>query len=157
MIIAIRTFPAVAAACALLLWTVSTVVVADNNYNSYGGSSSSSSSSSSYYSSLYGANYYADTTNTYYDGYQQAWRYLGWYVDCNGGSSRYYQRSGHGGGKSGDNYMIGNNFCQRYLMWAAVRSSVIHGGGGGGVLCVLCVCVCVSNDRLWCLNWKTIS
>jgi hypothetical protein len=84
------------------------------------GEDGSSSSYANYgsYSSVYGSNYYADTAQTYYDGYAQAWRYLGWYVDCNGGSSRYYQRSQHSG--SGDSSNIGNNYCQRYLMWAAV-------------------------------------
>jgi hypothetical protein len=75
-----------------------------------------------YYSSVYGRNYYADTQQTYYDGYAQAWRYLGWYVDCNGGSNRYYGQSQHS--HSGDNYNIGNNYCQRYLMWAAVSSAL---------------------------------
>lgn len=85
-------------------------------------SSSSSSSYSSYGSSVYGSNYYADSEQTYYDGYAQAWRYLGWYVDCNGGSSRYYERSQHSHhSNDGNSDKIGNNFCQRYLMWAAVR------------------------------------
>jgi hypothetical protein len=73
-----------------------------------------------YGSSIYGTNAYADSSSTYYDGYQQAWRYLGWYVDCNGGSSRYYDQSQHSG--SGDQQVYGNNFCQRYLMWAAVSA-----------------------------------
>ncbi len=88
-------------------------VVADNYYSGNYGS----------YSSVYGTNYYADTQQTYYDGYAQAWRYLGWYVDCNGGSSRYYQQSHHS--HSGDSYYIGNNYCQRYLMWAAVSTITV--------------------------------
>jgi hypothetical protein len=85
------------------------VEIAASDYSNYGYSSSS----------VYGSNYYADTQQTYYDGYAQAWRYLGWYVDCNGGSNRYYDRSQHS--HSGDNSNnIGNNYCQRYLMWAAV-------------------------------------
>ena len=77
-----------------------------------------------YSSSIYGGNAYADSSSTYYNGYAQAWRYLGWYVDCNGGSSRYYSQSGGGGGShSGDqSSSFGNNYCQRYLMWAAVSS-----------------------------------
>jgi hypothetical protein len=86
---------------------VKTTASQNGNYDSYG-----------YSSSVYGSNYYADTQQTYYDGYAQAWRYLGWYVDCNGGSNRYYDRSQHS--HSGDSYTIGNNYCQRYLMWAAV-------------------------------------
>jgi hypothetical protein len=88
-------------------------VMADQYDGAYGGSSSSSN--------VYGKNAFADTSTTYYDGYQQAWRYLGWYVDCNGGSSRYYDRSGGGSQSgSGDEAVYGNNYCQRYLMWAAV-------------------------------------
>jgi hypothetical protein len=73
-----------------------------------------------YYSSVYGKNYYVDTQQTYYDGYAQAWRFLGWFVDCNGGSNRYYGENQDS--QSGDNYNIGNNYCQRYLMWAAVSA-----------------------------------
>lgn len=45
--------------------------------------------------------FFVDSRNTYYDGYQQAWRYLGFYVDC-------YTKEGQ-------------KVCQRYLLWAAVR------------------------------------
>lgn len=96
---------------AALGWILS-VVSADQN----GGQSSANYG---YSSSVYGSNYYADTTQTYYDGYAQAWRYLGWYVDCNGGSTRYNQRSQHSGSNDNNQY-VGNNYCQRYLMWAAV-------------------------------------
>lgn len=88
-----------------------------------------SSSNYGYYKSVYGTNYYADTQQTYYDGYAQAWRYLGWYVDCNGGSSRYYGRSQHSG--SGDSSYIGNNYCQRYLMWAAVSTDMFFDDSSG--------------------------
>jgi len=82
-------------------------------------------------SSAYGSNFFVDSSATYYDGYQQAWRYLGWYVKCGYPSDR-YEESGdehdsgehdEGGGRklSGDdNRWQGNNYCQRYLMWAAV-------------------------------------
>jgi hypothetical protein len=50
-----------------------------------------------YSSSPYGTNIFADSEYTYYDGYQQAWRMLGFYVDCSGQSS-----------------------CTRYLLWAMV-------------------------------------
>mmetsp|Transcript_35149 Transcript_35149/g.38059 ORF Transcript_35149/g.38059 Transcript_35149/m.38059 type:complete len:527 (+) Transcript_35149:77-1657(+) len=94
-------------------------VVADQSSANYG-----------YSSSVYGSNAYADTSQTYYDGYAQAWRYLGWYVDCNGGSSRYWQQSGGGSG-SGDSGQVGNNYCQRYLMWAAYVDEDYGGGGIG--------------------------
>jgi hypothetical protein len=48
--------------------------------------------------------FFVDSRNTYYDGYQQAWRYLGFYVDC-------YTKEG-------------TKVCQRYLLWAAVRSKL---------------------------------
>ena len=121
----------VIAACLAVLSFLATssvqVVVADDGNNGaygggYGGSTSANYGQSS---SVYGQNAYADTSQTYYDGYAQSWRYLGWYVDCNGGSNRYYDRSGGGGGScSGsndqDSSKVGNNYCQRYLMWAAV-------------------------------------
>ena len=105
----------IAAALAVIL-PVATMAEQEDYSGSYGASSSSYSSYG-----IYGSNAYADSSTTYYDGYQQAWRYLGWYVDCNGGSSRYYDRSGGGSHSgSGDQQVYGNNFCQRYLMWAAV-------------------------------------
>ena len=109
----------IAACLAIVLPFLSVPVVAEQ---SYGGSYEGGYGSANYgySSSVYGTNAYADSSATYYDGYAQAWRYLGWYVDCNGGSSRYYDRSGGGGSGSGDESYVGNNYCQRYLMWAAV-------------------------------------
>ena len=87
----------------------------DDNYN-YGGGGST----------VYGTNAYADSSATYYDGYAQAWRYLGWYVECNGGSNRYFQQDSHSHSGSQDNQQVyGNNFCQRYLMWAAVSLAIV--------------------------------
>jgi hypothetical protein len=73
----------------------------------------------------YGLNFFADSQATYYDGYQQAWRYLGWYVKCGYPSDRYdedQQNSHDNNHKSGDQEerWQGNNYCQRYLIWAAV-------------------------------------
>lgn len=78
------------------------------------------SSSNSY--NAYGTNFFADTQNTYYDGYQQAWRYLGWYVKCGYPSDRYDEEDSHNSHDSGDdgNGWEGNNYCQRFLIWAAV-------------------------------------
>eukprot|EP00536_Pseudo-nitzschia_multiseries_P012322 jgi/Psemu1/260480/estExt_Genewise1Plus.C_4660012 len=83
-----------------------------------------------YSSSIYGSNAYVDSSQTYYDGYSQAWRYLGWYVDCNGGSSRYYSRGSHSGSQD-QSSNFGNNYCQRYLMWAAYVDESYGGGGIG--------------------------
>ena len=114
----------------LAITSVQVVVADDGNNGGYGGGYGGSANYGQT-SSVYGQNAYADTSQTYYDGYAQSWRYLGWYVDCNGGSNRYYDRSGGGGGSGSndqDSSKVGNNYCQRYLMWAAVS---------------LFVCVCV--------------
>ena len=100
---------------ALCLATILPAVAEDaGESNNYGGGGST----------VYGANAYADSSATYYDGYAQAWRYLGWYVECNGGSNRYFQQDSHSHSGSGDEQQYGNNFCQRYLVWAAVSLTI---------------------------------
>lgn len=94
---------------------LSTTVSAANYTNSQYSSAYSSSSSSS---SAYGVNFFAESENSYYDGYQQAWRYLGWYVACGHPSDRY--NGGSGSHDSNEDRQMGNMYCQRYLMWAAV-------------------------------------
>lgn len=93
------------------LWA--TAVVADD-------SSSSSYSSSS--GKALGSNLFVDSESTYYDGYQQAWRYLGWYVKCGSPSDRYsnQQHHSHSGDSSSEEDI--NHYCQRFLIWAAVSS-----------------------------------
>ena len=107
-------------------------VAAQASYSSnvYGGDGRSSASSygNSYknnyygYSGAYGTNLFADSLNNYYDGYQQAWRYLGWYVKCGYPSDRYDEEDSHSRSHdSEDNQRWeGNNYCQRFLIWAAV-------------------------------------
>lgn len=121
----ISLFVATLSALLFLLSQKQQVYADQDNYN--GGYESANYG---YSSSVYGANAYADSSQSYYDGYAQAWRYLGWYVDCNGGSSRYYQRSG-GGSQDQDYSKMGNNYCQRYLMWAAYVDESYSGGGIG--------------------------
>jgi hypothetical protein len=124
-----RIITVLAAAATLLAARVS----ADySSSNVYGGSSASSSYSSSYknnyygYSGAYGKNLFANSDSTYYDGYQQAWRYLGWYVKCGYPSDRYDDSGSHDSHDSHDNQRWeGNNYCQRYLIWAAVSFSSI--------------------------------
>lgn len=90
-----------------------------NNYNNYDNSGGYSTYSS--YSDAYGVNFFAESTNTQYDGYQQAWRYLGWYVACGHPSDRYNQKDSHSHSHDNNNQRYqGNMYCQRYLMWAAV-------------------------------------
>lgn len=81
----------------------------------------SNSSSTSSQSGAYGVNFFAESANSYYDGYQQAWRYLGWYVACGSPSSRYYKEESHSHDSDDGRYQ-GNMWCQRYLMWAAVST-----------------------------------
>ena len=55
---------------------------------------------------------FIDGTETYYDEYSQAWRLLGFYIDCN------YSGEQEGGG--GNNNNGGTTGCRRILLWAAV-------------------------------------
>ena len=99
-----------------------------NAYSSYSSTTSSSSSSYTYNGDAYGTNFFADSDISYYDGYQQAWRYLGWYVKCGAPSSRYdEQEHSHSGSQDNNNNQrySGNNWCQRYLIWAAVRLNCV--------------------------------
>lgn len=54
---------------------------------------------------------FVDSTETYYDAYAQAWRYVGFYTDCHGVEEDRRNR------KLNENE---ENACQRYLLWAAV-------------------------------------
>jgi hypothetical protein len=65
----------------------------------------------------YGTNFFVDSQNTYYDAYQTSWRYLGHMIKCGYPSDRY--ENGGSGSQDNQNY-AGNNYCQRYIMWAAV-------------------------------------
>lgn len=69
----------------------------------------------------YGTNFFAESQNTEYGGYQQAWRYLGWYVKCGYPSDRYNGGGSHEGSHDKQG-LSGNNWCQRYLVWASVSS-----------------------------------
>jgi len=91
--------------------------------SSNGGSSSSTSSYKSSSSGAYGVNFFVDSQDTYYNGYQQAWRYLGHLVKCGYPSDRYNQQNSHSQDENDE--WEGNNYCQRYLVWAAVSSSFV--------------------------------
>ena len=62
-----------------------------------------------------------DSSNTQYDPYSQAWRMLGFYIDCTGSSN------GNRRNLNGNDNNNNKAFCQRYLLWAFVR---IHKLGG---------------------------
>jgi hypothetical protein len=51
-----------------------------------------------------------------YDEYQQAWRYLGFMIDCNDGWVAGQDDDGSYDGGTGEG-------CQRYLLWAAVSTT----------------------------------
>ena len=90
----------------------------DFEYNQASSNSSGSTGSSDPW------NFFADTQSSYYDGYQQAWRYLGHLVKCGYPSDRYDEEDSHSQHSSdGDGRYSGNNYCQRYLLWAAVSST----------------------------------
>ena len=70
----------------------------------------------------YGTNFFADSQNTYYDPYQMSWRFLGHFVKCGYPSDRYDKQSQHSHDNNNQEE-FGNNYCQRYLMWAAVSAT----------------------------------
>ena len=57
---------------------------------------------------------FVDGTETYYDQYSQAWRVLGFFIDCDACDD---DKGGAGCVNNNNN----NNGCLRYLLWAAVR------------------------------------
>lgn len=57
---------------------------------------------------------FVDGTETYYDEYAQAWRLLGFYIDC---------KHCDDGGNEASCVQAGQEpVCQRYLLWAAVSN-----------------------------------
>jgi hypothetical protein len=71
--------------------------------------------SSSSYSSPYSVQPFVETESEY-DEYQQAWRYLGFMIDCND----YTYTGDDDDGGSGDGGT--GEGCHRYVLWAAVSS-----------------------------------
>ena len=65
---------------------------------------------------------FVDGAETYYDEYAQAWRVLGFYLDCDACSDE--GEDANANGYNGNCYAYENggyqNRCQRYLLWAAV-------------------------------------
>lgn len=63
------------------------------------------------------SNQFQDGSGSYYNDYAQAWRLLGFYIDCNAPLNNVNECYDEGeGGEDG------SAACQRYLLWAAVRS-----------------------------------
>ena len=65
-----------------------------------------------------------------YDEYQQAWRLLGFVVDCNEiiYDDDYVESEGHSNDNAG---ALTNDGCARYVMWAAYVDTEYEGGGIG--------------------------
>jgi hypothetical protein len=61
-----------------------------------------------------------------YNGYQQAWRYLGFMIDCDTATS-----SSQRGLKSGSGDQTTGEGCSRYVLWAAYVDLEYEGGGIG--------------------------
>ena len=61
-------------------------------------------------------NQFVDGTETYYDDYAQAWRLIGFYIDCN--AKEYEQEADERRKLQGGE--DGGEACARYLLWAAV-------------------------------------
>ena len=61
---------------------------------------------------------FIDGGETFYDEYSQAWRALGFYIDCDANEADYYEedrrRSLEGEDQQGG--------CLRYMLWAAVST-----------------------------------
>jgi hypothetical protein len=76
-----------------------------------------------------------NSATTYYDEYSQAWRMLGFYIDCNANtdvrarvaSGASYRRSHRQLNQGNAKYAT----CQRYLLWAAYVDVNYEGGGIG--------------------------
>jgi hypothetical protein len=63
---------------------------------------------------------FVDSTSAAYEGYQQAWRMLGFFVDCS------YSSSNNNNGGNNNN---GNSGCTRSMLWAAYVDPAYDGGG----------------------------
>ena len=82
--------------------------------------------------SQYTTNVFADSTQEW-DDYQQAWRYLGFFIDCSDdskytGEYYYYNRDQHNSGGDGATTDEG---CERFVLWAAYVDEDYEGGGAG--------------------------
>lgn len=90
---------------------------------------------------LYQESMFADTLDTYYDAYQTAWRYLGFYIECGSFQENYWKnkdeyyenQENENGNEDADNggrrleeeevdynARDGMQRCRRNLIWAAV-------------------------------------
>jgi hypothetical protein len=64
---------------------------------------------------------FVDGSETYYDDYAQAWRLIGFYIDCN--AEEYEQEADDRRKLEGEGRKLedeDDTACERYLLWAAV-------------------------------------
>ena len=66
---------------------------------------------------------FVDGSETYYNDYAQAWRLLGFYIDCNAPHNNFNECGGEDDGQ--DSQDDSQPACQRYLLWAAVSTSFV--------------------------------
>ena len=66
---------------------------------------------------------FIDGSETYYNDYAQAWRLLGFYIDCNAPHNNFNECGGEDDGQ--DSQDDSQPACQRYLLWAAVSTSFV--------------------------------
>lgn len=72
---------------------------------------------------------FVDGTETYYDEYAQAWRALGFYIDCDydnseGQNEEGQQNNGNNNNNNNNDNNGDNSGCTRFLLWAAVSTFV---------------------------------
>lgn len=102
-------------------------------------SSSSSTSSTSASAGAYKLSPFVEGESDY-DEYQQAWRLLGFMIDCDDDISNwmtddYYNQQGDNNNRGSGDQGTGD-MCTRYVLWAAVRISLMCGAFAFSLACV---------------------
>ena len=67
---------------------------------------------------------FIDGSSRYYNDYAQAWRLLGFYIDCNAPFNNDNECYDEGGQNNNNNDESDEPACQRYLLWAAVSLKI---------------------------------
>ena len=88
-------------------------ILGEEEYDQLFGSTTTSSNS------IYGTQPFIAGSGEY-DSYQQAWRLLGFMIDCGNASNNNNNNQDNHNSRD-NNYLTGEG-CQRYVIWAAVRS-----------------------------------
>jgi hypothetical protein len=91
---------------------------------------------------------FLDGGETYYDDYSQAWRALGFYIDCDAKESDAYRRRR---ARSLEEEEYTPTGCRRYMLWAAVSRLDFEGNKSSArytCCCLSSFSVCVSITSL---------